>query len=494
MTHQLVMSEPDFIRSLFTADCVVIVERDSTIAWCNGVAADLLGIERGAAARQDIAARCGLSMSEFGGRPLALSEIPIERVWSGKTIDDLEICLRSARTGDEPVWFSVDIEPVYDGDEDRVSAAMVIAHEITSRKRALRGLEDSNAALTALVQASPLPILAVDLDGNITYWNRAAESVFGWRAAEVIGRPVPFIPEEKVAEHEQLRLGHLTGAMLVNREIRRQRKDGEPIDLSVSTAPIRDKAGIVNGTICVYIDISERKRMEEELWQSSRMESLAILAGGVAHDFNNLLTSILGNASLAILDARPESDQELALRNVIDACGRAVVLTDQMLAYSGKGRFHLQRIDLSALVREMRPLIESSLGSRITVSFDLRESLPVVHGDPQQLQQVILNVVTNAGESIHSCGEVSIKTSLDTSGRCLPGPCVCFEIIDNGCGMDADTKARMFDPFFSTKFTGRGLGLAAVIGITRGHKGAVEVTSAPEQGTHFRVLLPVGEQ
>jgi PAS domain S-box-containing protein len=189
---------------------------------------------------------------------------------------------------------------VFSASLDDVVAALVICHFITDRKRALQ----------ALVQASPLPILALEPDGRINFWNRAAEKVFGWTEAEVYGHPLPFVPDDRKDESRRMRAQEMEGEVLLNREIRRLRKDGSTIDLTVSSAPIRDRTSVLTGTICVYLDVTERNRLENHLRESARLDSLAVLAGGMAHDFNNLLTSILGNASLAIEDAPRGSEQE----------------------------------------------------------------------------------------------------------------------------------------------------------------------------------------
>jgi signal transduction histidine kinase/CheY-like chemotaxis protein len=250
------------------------------------------------------------------------------------------------------------------------------------------------------------------------------------------------------------------------------------------------------------MDVTERHLLEEKLRKSQKLESIGLLAGGIAHDFNNLLTGIMGNASLA-LDVIPrDSAAQQLVQSVVRASERAASLTQQLLAYSGKGKFIVQPLDLSSLVRQIGELVRATIPKLVDLEFDLAPSLPAIEADVSQIQQVVMNLVINAAESIVGRpGRVLVRTgtqSLDEReirnhalpDELTPGSYVWLEVQDTGCGMDADTQAKIFDPFFTTKFTGRGLGLAAVSGIVRGHHGAIRVYSAPGRGSMFRVLFP----
>jgi PAS domain S-box-containing protein len=256
-------------------------------------------------------------------------------------------------------------------------------------------------------------------------------------------------------------------------------------------------------------DITERRRVEEEqrrleehIRHVQKLESLGVLAGGIAHDFNNLLMAILGNADLALLALSPASPARQNIEEIGTASRRAAELCRQMLAYSGKGHFVVEKLDLSALVREMANILEVSVSKKATLRCHFTEGLPAVEADATQVRQVVMNLITNASEALgESAGVISISTGamaydrgylLDSvSGTDLPaGRYVFLAVSDTGCGMDAGTQRRIFDPFFTTKFTGRGLGLAAVLGIVRGHGGSIKVLSQPGKGTTFTVLLP----
>ncbi|KAF0171545.1 MAG: signal transduction histidine kinase NtrB [Limisphaerales bacterium] len=246
----------------------------------------------------------------------------------------------------------------------------------------------------------------------------------------------------------------------------------------------------------------ERAGIERKMVESQKLESLGVLAGGIAHDFNNLLTSILGNASLLRFDLPKDSPLHPSLAQIEQTSLRAADLCRQMLAYSGRGRFQLQRVDMAKLVEDTTHLIEVSISKKVVLRFNFAPGVPAVEADPTQLRQIVMNLVINASEAIGdrsgiiaiTTGEMQVdKPYLATTYLApdLPAGRYAFlEISDNGCGMTPEVKARIFDPFFTTKFAGRGLGLAAVLGIVRGHGGALKVYSEPGKGTSFKLLLP----
>jgi len=247
---------------------------------------------------------------------------------------------------------------------------------------------------------------------------------------------------------------------------------------------------------------AERRALEAKVQHAQKLESLGVLAGGIAHDFNNLLVGILGNASLALMDLEEDSPLREVIADIETTALRAADLTKQMLAYSGKGRFIVRAVDLNALVREMAQLLQTVISKRAVLRFELAADLPLVEADATQVRQVVMNLITNASDAIGSdAGAITLRTGVRSASRAtrassygddaLPDGLYAFiEVEDTGCGMDAETMGRIFDPFFSTKFTGRGLGLAATLGIVRGHQGTIDVASAPTRGTTFTVLLP----
>ncbi len=253
------------------------------------------------------------------------------------------------------------------------------------------------------------------------------------------------------------------------------------------------------GAVVMFVDITDRKKAEEErrsleaqVQHAQKLESLGVLAGGIAHDFNNLLTGILGNVSLALTKLPPGSDLTSTLGRVERAAERAAELTNQMLAYAGKGSFVVGSVDLDSVVRELLPLLQSSVTKNAKLELDLDTAIFEVDGDRSQVEQVLMNLITNASDALEENeGIIRLRTGLVQDDA---GPHVLLEVSDTGSGMDEETKARMFDPFFTTKFTGRGLGLAAVQGIVRSHRGVIRVETEVGKGTRFTVLFPAGRR
>jgi signal transduction histidine kinase len=246
----------------------------------------------------------------------------------------------------------------------------------------------------------------------------------------------------------------------------------------------------------------ERRHLEEQLRHAQKLESLGLLAGGVAHDFNNLLTGILGNASLVLDVINPDPEVKGMLQDIIRASERAADLTRQLLAYAGKGKFVIEPVNCSTLVRDISELLRSSVPRTIELALDLHPDLPDTEGDASQIQQLVMNLILNAVEATgERPGVVRVSTNVrniaagDRVAHFRPDPpqsgkYVAIEVVDDGCGMTEIVKAQIFDPFFTTKFTGRGLGLAAALGIVRGHRGAIAVESREGAGSTFTVLLP----
>ncbi len=256
------------------------------------------------------------------------------------------------------------------------------------------------------------------------------------------------------------------------------------------------------GSVTVATDITQARKLEMKLQQAQKLESLGVLAGGIAHDFNNLLVGILGNAGLALEELPPEAPAREQINDIHTAAIRAAELTKQLLAYAGKGRFVIARIDLRRLVEEMSHLLSAVIPKNALLKYSFAANIPPVDGDAAQLRQIVMNLITNAADAIgQRSGIITVSTSVVEADRTyladsyldegLPaGAYVSLEVADTGVGMSPEMRSRIFDPFFTTKFTGRGLGLAAVLGILRSHRGAIKVYSEPGRGSTFRVLLP----
>ena len=281
------------------------------------------------------------------------------------------------------------------------------------------------------------------------------------------------------------------------------------VRLVTSKVPVSEPGGGVVGLVGVTRDITTTREAEEarrildqQLQETQKLESLGVLAGGIAHDFNNLLTGVLGNISLARLQLDNPEATGAHLDGIETSAMRAADLCQQMLAYAGKGRFHEQRLDLGALITDMLPLLKLSVAKGVSLRGDVAPGLPALYGDPTQMRQVVLNLVTNASDAIAGTGTIEIRMFVVGSDATVLSELVppidpegesdylVLEISDSGCGMTPEMQARVFEPFYTTKFTGRGLGLAVVHGIVRGHRGGVRVESAPQLGSTFSVALP----
>ncbi|HEY6837759.1 MAG TPA: response regulator, partial [Geobacteraceae bacterium] len=342
------------------------------------------------------------------------------------------------------------------------------------------------------------------------YANEPTLRLFGCSAEELVGSDdTPYFPPETVTQLHEIDARVFRGEQTTE-EVDVNYDYGRRVYLEVKTPLYTEGDGRqLWGLLGISTDITERKRAEEErqslerqLFHAQKLESLGILAGGIAHDFNNILMAVIGNAELALMKGHTEPPVTDYLRQIVQSATRAADLAKQMLAYSGKGMFALERLDMNRLVDDMLPMIESSISKKAELRLDQAPDLPTVNADTGQMRQVILNLVVNASEAIGDCsGVIAVTTRRMTCDRdylkknwpdeeLREGEYVYLEIADTGCGMDADTASRIFDPFFTTKFTGRGLGLSAVLGIVRGHKGAVKVASKPGEGTAFMIVLP----
>jgi two-component system cell cycle sensor histidine kinase/response regulator CckA len=346
-------------------------------------------------------------------------------------------------------------------------------------------------------------IMAMDMNGVIQFWSAGAERMYGWSKQEALGQISHDLLQTKFSQaldaiERQVRdEGHWEG------ELQHVRRDGTKVRV-LSRWAFRPAAdGEPPGILEINTDITEHRKIEEQLRNTQRLESIGVLAGGVAHDFNNLLTGMIGNTSLALDSMLPSDPKYVLIEDALRAAERASDLTRQLLAYAGKGRYVLQVIDLSALVRDISKLVTASIPKTVQLRLQLADDLPAVEADAGQLQQVVMNLIINGAEAIGpEGGTVLVQTgaqdidelyigTLSTAGQHLrAGSHVLLQVHDTGCGMDAETIGKIFEPFFTTKFTGRGLGLSAVQGIVQGHRGALKIYSKPGQGTTFKVLLP----
>lgn len=348
-----------------------------------------------------------------------------------------------------------------------------------------------------------------NIEGELIWVSLACERQMGYQREELIGMQLDELYYEKGSREEFLQALEESQGDLQHFEICLKHRDGSRIWAEVNSQYYYDKQGNIAGIEGNVRNINERKKAEQEskeltsqLQQAQKMESIGVLAGGIAHDFNNLLVGVMGNAELAMLDAPHNSEMQHYLQQIFKASRRGADLVGQMLAYSGQGRFSMGEQDINAIILDVSELLGAAISKKVQLKQELVGGLPCVYGDKNQLTQLIMNLMTNASDALAGKpGEIGLHTGIrhlsadDFSSMYMATDLkeddyVYVEVTDSGCGMDEETQARIFDPFFTTKTSGTGLGLAALLGIVRGHHGTLSLESAPGRGSCFTVYFP----
>ncbi|HUE12828.1 MAG TPA: PAS domain S-box protein [Planctomycetaceae bacterium] len=387
--------------------------------------------------------------------------------------------------------------------EATLEAMEAVANQIAvgiSRKQTEEFLRETNETLESLVRAAPLAIITLDREARVLQWNPAAERIFGWSSAEVVGKSLPTIPDEQRQEFETILEGDWRGEPRSDLKLRRLRKDGSLVDVSLWTAPLRDRKGQIVAILRLFADVTERMRLEEQFRQAQKMEAVGRLAGGVAHDFNNILTVIGGFCDVVLEATSPQDPVVSDLVEIKKAADRAASLTRQLLAFSRRQVLSPKILDLNSLIRDMQKMVARILGEDVDLRLALAEPLGQIEADPGQIEQVLLNLVVNARDAMLSGGQLLIEaknatldaTYTDVHFDAKEGAYVLLVVSDNGVGMDAQTKSHLFEPFFTTKTEGKGtgLGLATIYGIVKQSRGFISVYSEPGRGTAFKIYFP----
>ena len=349
--------------------------------------------------------------------------------------------------------------------------------------------------MRSLIDLAPQPIIAADLDWRITWWNRAAEDLFGWTSEEVLGQPVPNIPADQRKAFEATRALLTTGEPPRTAEVVRERKDGSRVPVLMAMGVLRDVQSNPNGYIAFVTDLTERKSLETQLLQAQKMEAVGRLAGGIAHDFNNILTVIMGSASMLEASTLSEADREEA-SEISTAASRAARLTRQLLTFSRQQIEQPHIVAIGDIIQKVEPMLRRVIVDNVRLLLELGENSPVM-ADPHQLEQVLMNLVVNATDAMPNGGTIRITTDEtrvlpETTAEVPFGHYARITVSDTGIGMNAAILQKIFEPFFTTKElgTGTGLGLSTSYAIVSHIGGHIRVSSEPGHGTSFRVYLP----
>lgn len=403
-----------------------------------------------------------------------------------------------------------------EGGRDEIGRlGMNINRMLGDLQKAEQSLRDNERQYRALFESAGAAIIVMK-GQSVADCNPSALALLGVAREQIIGQPFGrFLPPVQ-ADGQESRGAWNTLAEKVGREgasvveWRCRRLDGSVVEVELSLSSVSMGPEVLMQLVLRDLTLrqqaeAEKKQLQQQMMRGQKLESLGTLAGGIAHDFNNLLVAVMGNADFALHEMKASSPGYAFFQEIKKAAARASDLTSQLLAYSGQTQFVVQVVDLNVLIPEMASLLRSSISKKANVLYDLAVTTPCVDVDVTQFRQVLINLVTNASDAIgDKPGTITIRTGIIGVDRSYlshtymseglaEGAYAFFEVSDTGCGMDAEVKGRIFDPFFSTKANGRGLGLAAVQGIVRGLHGAINVSSEPGRGSAFRVLLPLSK-
>ncbi len=397
------------------------------------------------------------------------------------------------------IWAEVKASFLRDRDGN-ITGILGVTRDISERKKAEQALRQSEERLQAILESSADPLVVYDVEGVPQYLNPAFVKVFGWTLDELKERRIPFVLEDQkeitAAKIEEI---YATGEP-VKFVSRRLTREGSTLDVIVSAAIVKDDKGQGAGMVVNLTDITEQRKLEIQLRQAQKMESVGRLAGGVAHDYNNMLSVILGYTEMALDQVPPDDPLHEDLSEVLTAARRSADITRQLLAFSRQQTVSPKVLDINETVEATLKMLRRLTGEDIDLFWKPGKSMWPVKMDPAQLDQILANLCVNARDAIAGIGKITIETGTAVfneaycahRGDFIPGEYTILAVSDDGCGMNKETLVHLFEPFFTTKgrAEGTGMGLATVYGIVKQNRGHINVYSEPGEGTTFRIYLP----
>jgi len=400
-------------------------------------------------------------------------------------------------------------DPDYFTEKD-VDVLSFIADQIAfaiEKRRILDDLHENRGQLISIFEAIPDAVVLYNMKGFPLYLSPGFEKIFGWRLEELQNKTIPFVPDDQ-KEIISSKIQELYKYQKpIRMETKRLTKNNETLDIFLNAAVLKDKDGNLTGMVVQLIDITEKKRLEKQLHQAQKMESVGVLAGGVAHDFNNLLTVINGRADIALIDLDVTSNLFKHINEIKKAGTRAENLTRQLLAFSRKQIYQPKIIKLNTIIHGLNKILQRLINESIKIRVLVKNDIPLIKADPGQIEQILINLVVNARDSImeSTCQDAKMEICIETGEAVLDdefvkgrseikkGRYVYFSVSDTGIGMDNETKENVFEPFFTTKPEGKGtgLGLSTVYGIVKQNRGFIYVYSELNKGSSFKIYWPI---
>jgi PAS domain S-box-containing protein len=509
----------DLYRSLAESshDIIFVIDKQGYVRYVNGVAATFFGARPEEIQGKHLKDLFGPDAFEFQSR--ALRRV----VETGEPF----VAEENKSFAERKIWLETRLIPIRDKDS-MINLVMGVTRDITELKHSQEALRETTDRLDAILKASPAAIVALDTEGIVTHWNKAAEQIFGWSKEEVIGRPHPIVPEDKHAEHRALLDKSMRGESFVGVEVRRRKKDGSAVDIDISVAPLHNRLGEIYGIMAVIGDITQRKQTETELGkyrtqleklveqrtkelsvlndqlrQSQKLEAVGLLAGGIAHEFSNILATMKGSTYLMQKKLPEGSPVVKYAEQVLASINKANTLTQGLLAFSRKQTISLKPVHFNGIIRNVGKMLTRLIGEDIELAMMLTDKDPTVMADRNQIEQVLVNLATNARDAMPDGGRLTIGTEVmkidedfsEQHGYGVPGEYVVLTVSDRGVGIEETTIGKIFEPFFTTKAVGKGsgLGLAVTYGIVKQHSGFIDVESASGEGTTFKIYFPTVE-